>query len=83
MADAGQQASSASADDIRIRVVRLSPEYVFEVHAPRSMQIIDFKRRLEEQTGTPAALQRLIYRGRVLKNNNDGTPATLEHYEVC
>ena len=75
-------AAPGEGEMILIRVVRLQPESTFELSVPRRLPVAELKHRLEEVTGTPAAVQRLIYRGRVMKNNINGSPTNLQDFQV-
>ena len=57
--------------------VKCSSGTTFEVEAELSMTVLEFKEKLVGHASTPAAQQRLIYKGRILRDES-----TLEHYGV-
>ncbi|EGZ06736.1 hypothetical protein PHYSODRAFT_565722 [Phytophthora sojae] len=64
-----QSSGPATDDDAALHLrLKLLDERVFDVEAAPSMSVADFRLRVAEVTEVPAARQRLIYRGKLLKD---------------
>lgn len=63
--------SASIRDDAMLHVrLKLLDERVFDVHVECSLSVVDFRVTVHQATAIPTHLQRLIYRGKLLK---DGT----------
>ncbi|KAG6957966.1 hypothetical protein JG687_00009663 [Phytophthora cactorum] len=66
--DVAESAASAPADDsLHLRLKTLD-ERVFDVEATSSMSVADFRAKVALATAVPVPRQRLIYRGKLLKD---------------
>ncbi|KAG3093896.1 hypothetical protein PI124_g14079 [Phytophthora idaei] len=66
--DVAESVASASADDsLHLRLKTLD-ERVFDVEATSSMSVADFRAKVALATAVPVPRQRLIYRGKLLKD---------------
>lgn len=59
----------ASSDDISI-VFKVSGGTQFNISVPKNLTVKDLKDRISEPSNVPSSQQRLIYKGRILKDND-------------